>query len=349
MVKVVVADSNLVPHRSRLEAALPDEVQLEWFLPGDGAVLDALADAEVFVGSRFPAALASAAPRLRLVHVNGAGTDRVDFSALRPGTLVANTFHHEQSIAEYVVAAAVMLRRNLFEQDRALRTGRWASSMYDRSIPQPGSLHGARVGFVGFGHIGRCTWNLLRAFGAEGIAITGSGRLDAAAEGLAWAGDTGRLGELMTEAELVVVCAPLTERSVGMIGAEQLRALGPQGVLINVGRGPLVVESDLYEALSTGTVGSAAIDVWYTYPDAGGSGSPAELPFHTLPNLLMTPHVSGVTGHTFAGRAGDIAANIGRLVAGEPLRNVVPRFPNFDIRPAGGSVAARPGSRPRGR
>lgn len=323
--KIVIADSNLVPHRAQLEAGLPDAVDVSWFLPGDSAILDELADAEVFVGSRFPAELAAAAPRLRLIHVNGAGTDRVDFSALRPETLVANTFHHEQSIAEYVAAAAVMLRRDLPAQDRALRAGRWASSMYDRSIPQPGSLHGARVGFVGFGHIGRCSWKLLRAFGAEGAAVTGSGRIDAATEGLGWAGDTGSLDRLMAESDVVVVCAPLTERTVGMIGAAQLRALGETGVLINVGRGPLVVETALYEALSTGVIAAAAIDVWYSYPDATGYGSPAECPFHTLPNVLMTPHVSGVTANTFAGRAADIAANIGRLVRGEPLRNVVAR------------------------
>lgn len=321
--KIVIADAYLVPHRERLEAALPVDATVRWHAPGDGGVMDDLADADVFVGSRFTAEMAAAAGRLRLVHVNGAGTDKVAFDSLRQETMVANTFNHEQSIAEYVAGAAVMLRRHLPEQDRALRTGRWATPGYDRSTGQASSLQGARVGFVGFGHIGRSSWNLLRAFGAEGVAVTGSGSVDAAAESLVWAADTGRLEQLMTESEVVVVCAPLTERTVGMIGADELRALGPAGVLINVGRGPLVVESDLYEALSTGVIAAAAIDVWYQYPDATGYGRPAELPFDTLPNILMTPHVSGVTTNTFAGRADDIADNIGRLDRGEPLRNVV--------------------------
>ncbi|MGV0744249.1 2-hydroxyacid dehydrogenase [Mycolicibacterium sp. XJ870] len=321
--KIVVADSYLVPHRARLEAALPAAATVCWHTPGDSGVLDDLPDADVFVGSRFTAEMAAAAGKLRLVHVNGAGTDKIAFSHLAPDVLVANTFHHEQSIAEYVAAVAVLLRRHLPEQDRALRTGRWATPGYDRSIGQSSSLQGAKVGFIGFGHIGRSSWNLLRAFGADGMAVTGSGNLDASAEGLAWAGDTSRLGQLMTESELVVVCAPLTEQTVGMIGVEELRALGPAGVLINVGRGPLVVESDLYEALSTGVIAAAAIDVWYRYPDSTGYGSPGRMPFRTLPNVLMTPHVSGVTTNTFAGRAGDIAANIVRLDRGEPLRNLV--------------------------
>jgi phosphoglycerate dehydrogenase-like enzyme len=322
-VKVVVGDRNLVPHRDRLESALPDDVTVCW---ADGPVADdLLADADVFVGGRFTAKMGAVAQRLRLVHTAGAGTDKIDFAALPPDMLVANTFHHESSMAEYIVAATVLLRRHFLDQDRALRTGRWASSVYDRSIAQPSSLRGARVGFVGFGHIGRRSWELFRAFGADGAAVTGRGNLDAAAEGLRWAAGTDRLQALMTESDVVVVSAPLTEHSVGMIGAAELAGLGPHGVLVNVGRGPLVVEDQLYEALSVGTIAAAAIDVWYRYPGADGYGDPSALPFHELPNVLMTPHSSGITTDTFTGRVDDIAANIGRLHRGEPLHNLVDR------------------------
>ncbi|WP_102142232.1 2-hydroxyacid dehydrogenase [Mycobacterium hubeiense] len=318
--KIVVADSNLVPHRNRFEGSLPPGSVVVWHEAPDD-----LRDADVYVGSRFTTSMAAAADKLRLVHVAGAGTDKIAFDALKPNVLVANTFHHEDSIAEYVLAAAVMLRRDFLKQDRALRDGRWATSVYDGSIPQPRSLQGARVGFVGFGHIGRRSWQLLRVLGAVGAAVTGSGHLDAAAAGLAWAADTAHLDRLMAESEVVVVSAPLTERTVGMIGTLQLRALGPQGVLINVGRGALVVESALYEALSERDIAGAAIDVWYHYPDANGRGTPSALPFAELTNVLMTPHSSGVTENTFTGRADDIAANIGRLQRGEPLKNLVAR------------------------
>ncbi|TFV60104.1 hydroxyacid dehydrogenase [Mycobacterium sp. PS03-16] len=322
--KVVVADTNLFPHRARFESALPAGTEVYWSDPADPAALrEAVRDADVYVGGRFAAELATVAQRLRLVHAAGAGTDKIAFDALSADVLVANTFRHEQSIAEYIVATAVLMRRRFLEQDRALRTGRWATSVYDRSIPQPAALCGALVGFVGFGHIGRRSWDVLRALGADGIAVTGSGRLDAAAEQLRWAGDTGQLTRLMTEADVVVVSAPLTERTVGMIGADELRALGPAGVLINVGRGPLVAEAALYEALSQGVIGGAAIDVWYTYPGADGYGQPSDLPFGELPNVLMTPHSSGVTDHTFSGRCDDITDNIGRLQRGETLRNLV--------------------------
>ncbi|MCT7657970.1 2-hydroxyacid dehydrogenase [Mycobacterium deserti] len=317
--KVVVVDPSLVPHRERFEAGLPAGTTVVW---GDTTEA-ALREADVFVGSRFTPEMSAVAKKLLLVHVAGAGTDKVAFDVLSPKVFVANTFHHEQSIAEYVLAAAVLLRRNFLEQDWALREDVWATSVYDRSIPQPRALHGARVGFVGFGHIGRRSWHLLRALGTEGAAVTGSGTLDAAAEGLSWTADVGALDRLMSESEVVVVSAPLTERTTGLIGADQLRALGPEGVLINVARGPLVAETALYEALAARTIAAAAIDVWYRYPDSDGHAAPSELPFAKLPNVLMTPHSSGVTRNTFIGRVDDVVANIGRLHRGEPLQNLV--------------------------
>jgi phosphoglycerate dehydrogenase-like enzyme len=317
--KIVVADTNLMPHRQRFEAVLPGDAVVQWH-PG-GAPLGDLRDADVHIGSRFTAQMAAAAEKLRLIHVAGAGTDKIDFAAVRDDVLVANTFHHEHSIAEYVVAAAVMLRRDFLIQDRELRHDRWATSVYDPSIAQAPTLGDARIGFVGFGHIGQRAWNLFRAFGCDGVAVTGSGRVPDC--GLSWAGDTSRLSRLMQECDVAVVSAPLNEHTVGMIGDEQLSLLGADGVLINVGRGPLVQEQALHNALAEKVIRAAAIDVWYRYPDGGSVSAPSHLPFADLPNILMTPHSSGVTRDTFAGRADEIAGNIGRLQRGEPLQNVV--------------------------
>ncbi|KMO76977.1 2-hydroxyacid dehydrogenase [Mycolicibacterium chlorophenolicum] len=318
--KIIVADPNLLPHRDRFEAMAPPGSDIRWLITG---VPEAeLRDAEVYVGSRFTADMARTAEKLRLIHVAGAGTDKVDFAALPPDMLVANTFHHERSIAEYVAGAAVMLRRGFLTQDRALRDGVWATAVYDRSLAQPPTLGDAHIGFVGFGHIGMRSWNLLRAFGCTAAAVTGSGAV-APNAGLTWAGDTGQLDRLMRESDVVVVSAPLNAHTEGMIGAAQLDALGSDGVLINVGRGPLVQERALYEALAEGVIAGAAIDVWYRYPNSENGCAPSEFPFGELPNVLMTPHSSGITADTFAGRVGDVTANITRLQRGEPLRNLV--------------------------
>lgn len=287
----------------------------------NGVSPDELRDADVYVGSRFTAAMADAAEKLKLIHIAGAGTDKVDFDALPPDTLVANTFHHEQSIAEYIVAASVMLRRDFLAQDRQLRHNIWATSVYDQAIPQPSTLADARIGFVGFGHIGQRAWNLFRAFGCTGAAVTGSGRVPDV--GLTWAADTGELDRLLRECDVAVVSAPLNKKTEGMISEPQLRALGNEGVLVNVGRGRLVQERALYDALADGVIRAAAIDVWYRYPAGDDMSPPADQPFADLPNLLMTPHSSGITRDTFTGRVDDVVANIGRLARGEPLRNVV--------------------------
>ena len=131
------------------------------------------------------------------------------------------------------------------------------------------------------------------------------------------------MDRLLRECDVAVVSAPLNQRTEGMIGAPQLQALGPDGVLINVGRGLLVQERALYDALAGGVIRAAAIDVWYRYPAGDDVSAPGTMPFADLPNLLMTPHSSGVTRDTFSGRVDDVVTNIGRLQRGEPLRNVV--------------------------
>ena len=214
------------------------------------------------MGSWFTAEMAQAAERLRLIQVAAAGTDKVDFRAVPPDVLVANTFHHERSIAENAVAAAVMLRRDFLAQDRQLRHCVWATSVYDASIPQPSTLTEARIGF---GHIGRRAWNMFRAFGCTGATVTGSGRV--ADCGLSWAGDAGELDRLMDECDVAVVSAPLNEHTEGMIGTAQLRALGADRVVINVGRGRLVQQRALYEALSAGAIRAASTT---SRPTSGG-------------------------------------------------------------------------------
>lgn len=323
--KIVVADRNLSPHRERFESRLPGGATVSWHRQiGSPALAADLTDAEVFVGSTFTAAMGRAAAKLRLVHVAGAGTDGVDFGALPPHVQVANTFHHEASIAEYVVATSILLWRRFLAQDGQLRENVWMSPVYDEALPQMDTIGAAQVGFVGFGHIGRNAWNLLRAFGCTGAAITGRG-LTGDDSGLLWTGSRDRLDDLMHESDIIVVSAPLTDQTRGMIGATQLQALGPRGVLVNVGRGPLVDEKALYNALSNRDIAGAAIDVWYEYPNADGVGTPSELPFADLDNVIMTPHSSGITRQTFIGRVDDITANIARLHRGESLTNIIAR------------------------
>ena len=119
------------------------------------------------------------------------------------------------------------------------------------------------------------------------------------------------------EVDLLVLAAPLTPATTALVGAEVLRALGPRGFLVNVGRGPTVVESDLVDALSAGTIAGAALDVFEVEP------LPAESPLWSIPNVLVSPHMSG----DYIGFEVDMLAvftdNLARWLRGEPLHNVV--------------------------
>jgi phosphoglycerate dehydrogenase-like enzyme len=321
--RVVVGDANLTPHKALFEANLPSGTIVSWHDKFDeAAVLPDLPGAHVFVGPRFTSAMGEVANALRLVHVAGAGYDGISAEALRPGVLCANTFHHEQSMAEYVAAATVVVRRQLHVQDRELRQGHWASPVYEPERPQLSTLEGATIGVVGYGHIGARTWQLMRAFGARGIAVT-SHPIDLAREGLAWSDGPDALHRLLTESDVVVLCLPLLPRTRHLIGREQLGAMKRGAVIVNVSRGPLIEPEALYHALSQQKIGGAVLDVWYDYPTSGAQAEPAPYRFGELENVFMTPHISGVTRQTFEGRIRDVTANIGRLQAGEPLRNLV--------------------------
>jgi phosphoglycerate dehydrogenase-like enzyme len=325
-IRVVVADSNLSRMRAEFESRLPAGSTVVWAVPTDAAaVAEAVTTADVLVSGSCTAVTVRSAQRLRLVHAAGAGTDGIDRSALPPGTRVARTFHHEDSMAEYIAAAAVVLRRGLLRQDAALREGRWLSPVHapQETGWQP-TLAGATVGFVGFGHIGARAWQVMRAFGTRGVAVSRRGEVDAAAHGLEWTGSIDDLPHLLDRSDVVVVAVPLGPATHGLLGEAELARLQPDSVLVNVGRGPVVDEDALYESLRSGRLGGAALDVWYSYPSAPGEvRQPSRHPFHQLPNVLMTPHSSGLTRHTFSARAADIADNIRRLAAGEELTNLV--------------------------
>jgi phosphoglycerate dehydrogenase-like enzyme len=108
-----------------------------------------------------------------------------------------------------------------------------------------------------------------------------------------------------------------------MIGARELARMKRSAVLINVARGEVVDEDALYEALAAGTIAGAALDVWYRYPAAPGATLPSRRPFHELPSVLMTPHVSGWTEGMLDARAAVIAGNIERIARGEAPVNLV--------------------------
>jgi phosphoglycerate dehydrogenase-like enzyme len=226
----------------------------------------------------------------------------------------------------------LMLSRNVATAERALRRGEWRTIATDADVPFHPVLADLTLGLVGLGSIGT---EVARVAGSLGMKVRAVRRNPAAplpdCVRLDWEGGNGQPHERLTASYGRVVTVPLDAHTKGMIGAAELSAMKATGLLINVARGPVVDQSALYGALKERRIAGAGIDVWWGLP-SDGVVPPAELPFAQLENAVLTPHHSGHARITFERRAGDIAANIGRLARGDDLVNLVARPV-----PAGGS------------
>ncbi len=293
-------------------AALPDQ------LSATGST--AFRDADVVVGTWLDATVAKP-ENIRLYHAPAAGIDRIDTTLLPPGTPLCNCFGHENAIAEYVMTALLLRHVPIPDADRRLREGDWrywagaASSLRSE-------LGSQTIGLLGFGHIGKTIAARAKAFG---MRVTVANRSAVAPSNLVdQAFPLNRLAEFMASADAIVVSLPHLPETTGLVDATALAAMRADAVILNVGRGPVIDETALFDALKARRIGGATIDTWYQYPtSADPSPQPSRLPFSTLDNVVMTPHMSGWTHGTIRRRQLTIAENIRRLADGKPLINRV--------------------------
>ena len=287
-------------------------------------ILPRLPEIDVLVTMGLTAEMARAATRLKLVQVPGAGVDRIDRSALPASAVLANAYGHEVGIAEYVIGAMLALTREFSRLDTALREGDWQShwAVGTEQLPVWPELAGRTIGILGYGRIGQNIARRARAFDMQVCAI----RRDVGQsmeDDLALLGGPDILDTVLERSDYVVVSMPASPQTAGLISEPQLRRMKPSAYLINVARGEIVDEDALYHALARRAIAGAALDDWYRYPREPGAAAPATRPFHELPNVLMTPHVSGSTDGMLDARAKLIAENIARIAGGEPPLNRV--------------------------
>jgi phosphoglycerate dehydrogenase-like enzyme len=293
-----------------VEAADPDQ---------PAAFARAMRGADAFISMTWRASMPPA-PGLKLLQLPGAGTDDIDFSHVPLHTAVCNCFEHEIGIAEFVLGAMLEWTIDIRGMDARLRRGDWRGSYL--CGPRHGELHGRTLGILGYGRIGREVARRAQAFGMclQVVSRTPRARDEVAGE----IGGMDRLDSLLEQSDFVVVTLPLTESTAGLLNAAAFARMKRTAVLINVSRGAVVEEHALFDALSSGRIAGAVIDVWYRYPpQERPQGHPYSLPFHTLANVLMTPHASAWTDGLLPRRNRAIAENLNRLARGLPLLNVV--------------------------
>jgi phosphoglycerate dehydrogenase-like enzyme len=258
---------------------------------------------------------------LRLFHVPGAGYDAVDLARLPASAAVCNCFGHEQAIAEYVMSALLARHVPLSDADQKLRRGEWA---YWAGAPERvhGEIAGKTIGLLGFGHIGKAIAKRAKAF--EMIVHVANRSTVQPSETVDRAFTLDQLASFWGSADFIVASLPLEPETKGIVDATAFAAMRPGAVIVNVGRGSIVDEAALFTALENQRIGGAIIDTWYVYPSGeDNKPAPSMLPFNTLPNIVMTPHMSGWTHGTIRRRQQTIAENIRRLRKGEALINVV--------------------------
>jgi len=267
----------------------------------------------LFLWDFFSSALRDAWPQadaLKWVHVAAAGVDAMLFDGLRESDVPLTNAHgtFDQPIAEFVLASVLAHDKQLHRSKSLQQQATWQHR-------EPTRTAGSRVLVVGTGGIGRATARLLRAVGME---VRGAGRT--ARDGDDDFGSvvpTAELAEHAAWADHVVLIAPLTEQTRHMLNAEVLAALKPTAHLVNVGRGALVDEPALVEALRSGSIAAASLDVFEQEP------LPADHPFWPMDNVHISAHMSGdVVGWRDA-LADQFLANLDRWLAGEPLANLV--------------------------
>lgn len=296
---VLIMQRHLAPLTGFLESTY--DVYRFWEHPPVEAERDIQA---LVVAGEFPldTALIERLPSLRLIACFTSGYDGIDVGWCRARGLPvthAPTVNHED-VADHAIGLILASRRRLVEGDRTLRSGGWTPEV--RLITP--SLKGARVGIVGMGLIGQAV-----AQRAEALRMS-VGWWGPRPKDVEWP-RAGSLLELARGSDILVVACRADESNRGLISAEVMQALGPDGLLVNVARGQVVDEDALIAALKSGRLGGAALDVFETEPTEAARWA-------DVPNTVLTPHTGGATTQAVQGMLGLLLQNLDAVLSGRP-------------------------------
>ncbi|MDW4498927.1 hydroxyacid dehydrogenase [Sulfitobacter sp. D35] len=243
---------------------------------------------------------------------HGAGLDMIPVAAATGrGILVANVPGvNAVTVAEHAIWSAMALLRRYPRVDKDLRLHGWTEA---RAHSDHGrELSGKTIGIVGMGNVGTAVSRIARhGFGMSVLYHTR--RPDAVEEGIA----AMSLDALLAQSDVVVLCCPLTAETKGLIHAGRIAKMKPGAILINVARGPVVVEKALVEALCDGRLGGAAIDVFDRQP------LPHSHALLGLPNVILTPHMAGITEESMLRMGEGVVSEVERILRGQLPKNLV--------------------------
>jgi phosphoglycerate dehydrogenase-like enzyme len=276
-------------------------------------MIEAIPNAEIFFGWRLSENYYNQARNLRWIHLPSAGIDGALPAAVFSSDIQVTSSKglHKDPMAETAFAMILSLTRGLHHARDLQKENRWA---FDIVSHNAGTLVGKTLGIIGAGHIGRAIAKRAKAFGMKVIGINYSGRK---VQGFSEIRSIGYLSWLLKQSDIIVLTLPLTAKSTGLIGPRQFAQMKDDAILINIARGRIIDQDALMSAVLDGKLGGAGLDVFSEEP------LPEDSPLWTMPNVIITPHIGGVTPDLYEKTTNLFIDNLDRFLRGKSLKGIV--------------------------
>lgn len=254
---------------------------------------------------------------IRFIQLTSAGADHIPYHKFPNHiTMASNTGAYANPIAEHVLAMSLSQAKCLREEHRNMKKGEF-NQYNDPNL----ALYHSTVGIVGFGGIGKAAARLFRALGSRIFAMNTSGQSNKPAN---FIGTPDDLKFILKESDIVVLSLPLNNHTRGLIGKDQLEWMKPEAILINVARGGIINQKELYEHLKQNPGFKAGLESWWMEPVRHGRFE-LDYPFLELPNVLASPHNSSVVAGIMEHGVDEAAKNILRYLNGDPIKGEIDR------------------------
>lgn len=252
---------------------------------------------------------------LQFVQLLSAGYDHLNFNYFSKETIIAsNQGAYAKPMAEHALAMILALAKKLTKYHNLLSKG-----VFDQLNSVTRYIHGSNLGIIGYGSIGKETAKLMQPFDVNVYAINTSGKTD---DDVAFIGTLQDLDIVLKNSDILLISIPLNKETQALIGKRELELMKSDAILINVARGDIIIEKDLYEHLRTHPEFSAGIDAWWVEPFKYGKFE-IHYPFFELTNFIGSPHNSSVVPNSLIDGAKQAAINVKRFINKEVIKGLI--------------------------
>lgn len=252
---------------------------------------------------------------LQFVQLLSAGYDHLNFNYFSKETIIAsNQGAYAKPMAEHALAMILALAKKLTKYHNLLSKG-----VFDQLNSVTRYIHGSNLGIIGYGSIGKETAKLMQPFDVNVYAINTSGKTD---DDIAFIGTLQDLDIVLKNSDILLISIPLNKETQALIGKRELELMKSDAILINVARGDIIIEKDLYEHLRTHPEFSAGIDAWWIEPFKYGKFE-IHYPFFELTNFIGSPHNSSVVPNSLIDGAKQAAINVKRFINKEVIKGLI--------------------------